>query len=57
MACSGEADVGLHVDKVCEELVNLSEVSVAAVGSEQDGSRVGSWEGHVDVVTMVGVSS
>ena len=61
-ACGGEADMGLHVGKVCEELVNLSEAGVAiegvdVVGREQDGSRVWSGEGHVDALTMVGVMS
>ena len=62
VACSGEADVGLHVGKVHEELVNLGEVGVAVkgmdiIGREGDGSGIGSWEGHVDVFTMVGVMS
>ena len=62
MACGGEVDVGLHVGKIREELVDLSEAGVAVegmdvVGSEQDGSGVWSGEGHVGVFTMVGVTS
>ena len=39
--------MGLHVGKVCEELVNLGEAGAAIegmdiVGGEQDGSGVGS---------------
>jgi hypothetical protein len=54
--------MGLHVGKVCEELVNLGEAGVAIegvdiVGREQDRSRVWSGEGHVDALTMVGVMS
>ena len=54
--------MGLHVGKVCEELVDLGEAGAAVkgvdiVGGERDGSGIGSWEGHVDVVTMAGVMS
>ena len=54
--------MGLHVGKVREELVDLSEVGVAikgmdVVGGEGDRSGIGSWEGHVDVLTMVEVTS
>ena len=60
MACGGEADVGLHVGKVHEKLVDLSEVGAAVkgvdvVGGEGGRSGIGSWEGHVDVLTMVEV--
>ena len=60
VACSGEADMGLHVGKVCEELMDLGEAGAAikgvdVVGGEGDGSRIGSWEGHIDVFTAVGV--
>ena len=62
MACGREVDVALHVGKVREELVNLSEAGAAIegmdiVGGEQDGSGVGSREGHVGVFTTVGVMS
>ena len=54
--------MGLHVGKVHEELVDLSEAGAAVkgmdiVGGEGDGSGIGSWEGHVDVSTTVGVMS
>ena len=60
-ACSGEADVGLHVGKVRKELVDLGEVGAAikgvdVVGGEGDRSGIGSWEGHVDVLTTVEVT-
>ena len=60
VACSGEVDVGLHVGKVRKKLVDLGEAGAAikgmdVVGGEGDGSRIGSWEGHVDVLTMVEV--
>ena len=62
VACGGEADVGLHVGKVREELVDLGEAgaaieSVDVIGGEGDRSGIGSWERHVDVLTMVGVMS
>ena len=61
VACGGEADVGLHVGKVRKKLVDLSEVGAAIkgmdiVGGEGDGSGIGSWEGHVNVFTTVGVT-
>ena len=61
MACGREADVGLHVGKVHKKLVDLSEAGAAikgmdVIGREGDGSGIGSWEGHVDVLTAVGVS-
>ena len=61
VACSREADVGLHVGKVREELVNLGEVGVAVkgvdiVGGEGDRSGIRSWERHVDVFTVVEVT-
>ena len=54
--------MGLHVGKVREELVNLGEAGAAVkgldiVGCEGDGSGIGSGEGHVGVVTMVGMMS
>ena len=62
VACGREVDMGLHVGKVCEELVNLGEVGAAIegvniVGGERDRSGIGSGEGHVSVFTMVGVMS
>ena len=61
VACGREVDVGLHIGKVCEKLVDLGEVGAAVkgvdvVGGEGDGSGIGSWEGHVDVLTAVGVT-
>ena len=61
MACGGEAGVGLHVEKICAELVDLGEAGVAikgvdVVGGEGDGSGIGCWERHVDVLTTVGVT-
>ena len=61
VACSGEADVGLHVGKVREELVDLSDAGAAVKGvdvvsGEGDGSGIGSWERHVDMLTAVGVT-
>ena len=61
MACGGEADVGLHVEKICAELVDFSEAGAAVkgmdiVGGEGDGSGIGSWEGHVNVFTTAGVT-
>ena len=61
VACGGEADVGLHVGKVHEELVDLGEAGVAIkgvdiVGGEGDGSGIGSWERHVGVFTTVEVT-
>ena len=60
MACGGKVGVGLHVEKIRTELVDLGEAGVAVksvdvVGGEGDGSGIGSWEGHVDVLTMVEV--
>ena len=54
--------MGLHVGKVREELVDLGEAGAAVkgvdiVGREGDGSRIGSWERHLDAFTMVGVTS
>jgi hypothetical protein len=62
VACGSEVDVGLHVGKVHEELVDLGEVGVAIkgvdiVGGEGDGSGIGSREGRVDVLTVVEVMS
>ena len=62
MAGGREVDMQLHVGEVQEEVVDLSEVGVAikgmnVVGSEREGSRVGSGEGHCGVFTMVGVMS
>ena len=60
VACGGEADMGLHGEKICAELVDLGEVGAAVkgvdiVGREGDGSGIGSWERHVNVLTVVGV--
>ena len=53
--------MGLHVGKVRKKLVDLGEAGAAVkgvdiVGREGDGSGIGSWEGHVDVLTAVGVT-
>ena len=61
VACGREADVGLHVGKVCKKLVDLGEAGAAVkgvdvIGGEGDRSGIGSWEGHVDVLTAVGVT-
>ena len=53
--------MGLHVGKVCEELVDLGEAGAAVksmdiIGGEGDGSGIGHWERHVDVLTVVGVT-
>ena len=60
LACGGKADVGLHVEKICAELVDFGEAGAAVkgvdvVGGEGDGSGIGCWEGHVVVLTVVGV--
>ena len=54
--------MGLHVEKVCAELVDLGEAGTAiegvdVVGGEGDGSWIGCWERHVGVFTTVGVTS
>ena len=54
--------MGLHVGKVRKELVDLGEAGAAikgvdVVGGEGDRSGIGSWEGHVNVLTAVGVTS
>ena len=61
VACGSKADVGLHVEKICAELVDLGEAGAAVkgvdiVGGEGDGSGIGSWERHVDVLTAVEVT-
>ena len=61
VACGGEVDVGLHVEKICAELVDFGEAGAAVkgmdvIGREGDGSGIGSWEGHVDVLTMAEVT-
>ena len=53
--------MGLHVEKICEELVDFGEAGAAVkgvdiVGGEGDRSRIGSWERHVGVLTAVGVT-
>ena len=53
--------MGLHVEKICAELVDLGEAGAAVkgvdvVGGEGDGSGIGCWERHVDVFTTVGVT-
>ena len=53
--------MGLHVEKICAELVDFGEAGAAikgvdVVGSEGDGSGVGCWERHVAVFTTVGVT-
>ena len=62
MVSDASVDVGLHVGKVRKDLVDLSEVGVAVegmdiIGSERDRSGIGSGEGHVNMFTMVGVTS
>ena len=52
--------MGLHVGKVHEELMDLGEAGAAIkgmdiVGGEGDGSGIGSWERHVNVLTAVEV--
>ena len=47
--------------KVCKKLVDLGEAGAAikggdVIGGEGDGSGIGSWEGHVDVLTEVEVT-
>ena len=61
VACGGEADMGLHVEKIGAELVDLGEAGAAikgvdVVGGEGDGSGIGGWERHVDVLTTVEVT-
>ena len=53
--------MGLHVEKICAELVDLGEAGAAVkgmdvVGREGDGSGIGHRERHVDVLTVVGVT-
>ena len=53
--------MGLHVEKICAELVDLGEVGAAVkgmdvVGGEGDRSRIGRWERHVNVLTAARVS-
>ena len=53
--------MGLHVEEICTELVDLGEAGAAVkgmdvVGGEGDGSGIGHWERHVDVFTTVEVS-
>ena len=53
--------MGLHVEKICAELVDLGEMGAAVkgmdiVGGEGDGSGAGRWERHVDVFTTVEVT-
>ena len=52
--------MGLHVGKVREELVDLSEAGAAikgmdVIGGEGDGSGIGHWERHAGVAIVAGV--
>ena len=54
--------MGLHVEKIGAELVDFGEAGAAVkgvdvIGGEGDRSGIGSWEGHIDVLTTVGVMS
>ena len=54
--------MGLHVEKVSAELVDLGEAGAAVkgvdvVGGEGDGSGIGRWERHAGVAIAVGVTS
>ena len=61
VVCSEHTHVGLHVEKIGAELVDLSESGVAVkgvdiVGGEGDGSGIRCWERHVNVFTAVRVT-